>query len=512
MKSNDLIDQLPLSLLQGNLPAEITRLRDDHRQVEAGDGFIAVAGSSFDGHSVIDEAISAGAGFIIAQTEPSAAAKAAGIAWLQAPCTRDILGPLMSRLHGEPSKQLVLLGVTGTNGKTTISYLAQHIMRSAWQRVGLLGTIINDDGNRRVKSKNTTPGAAELQAILADMLEKGCRGVSMEVSSHALHQSRVAGCDFRVGIFTNLTQDHLDYHADMEEYYQCKKRLFTDMAASGNKKAIAIINIDDNYGRRLVEELHPIMKVRSFGLNPEADYCATPSIMSIKGSQFELSYQGKKFLVRTPLIGNFNISNSLAALAGASAVGIPLRDAIASLAQAPQVPGRLELVSSENNVQCFVDYAHTPDALENVLSTMKGLCRNGRLICVFGCGGDRDRGKRPLMGAAAAKYSELCVVTSDNPRSEDPESIIDDIMEGIPKEKQHRISDRGEAIRAVLELARGGDVILIAGKGHEDYQILAEETIHFSDASTVRHFYRLRNPDGMSVPSPRKPREGGDKK
>ena len=340
--------------------------------------------------------------------------------------------------------------------------------------------------------------------MLAGMVKNGCRAVAMEVSSHALHQQRTAGTRFRVGIFTNLTQDHLDYHGTMEEYYEAKKQLFIRMAADKASKAVAVINIDDEYGRRLAEEMRPLMRVRTFGTAADADFRAEPKLVSLKGSQYELTYQGRSYLVRTPLIGAFNLSNSLAALAGVVAAGVGIQDAISCLAQSPQVPGRMELVSSVNNVQCFVDYAHTPDAVENVCRTMKELCRSGRLITIFGCGGDRDRTKRPLMGEAAARYSDICLVTSDNPRTEDPESIIDEIMPGIPTAKQHRITDREEAIRAALAMARPGDVVLIAGKGHENYQIFATETISFSDSAVVHKYYEEKNPEGISIPS-RKP-------
>ena len=503
MKRNSIFSVITGATITGKLKKQLTALTDDSRKVVPGCCYIAVKGTKFDGHTAIPDAIAAGAAAIVAETPVTQEALDKDICWVQVPDSHRADGRLMSAWHDFPSSKMVVLGVTGTNGKTTISYLTHAIFRSVWQRAGLVGTVMYDDGERRSPSHNTTPGCAELQAMFGTMVQNGCRAVAMEVSSHALHQQRTAGTVFRVGIFTNLTQDHLDYHGTMEEYYQAKKLLFTRMAEKESNKAVAVINADDPYGRRLAEELRPIMRVRTFGLAEDADFRATPKITTLKGTQYELLYQGKSHLVRTPLIGEFNLSNSLAALAGAVSAGVSLRDAISCLAQSPQVPGRMELVSSVNNVQCFVDYAHTPDAVENVCRTLKGLCRTGRLITIFGCGGDRDRTKRPLMGKAAAQYSDICLVTSDNPRSEDPEAIIDEIMPGIPTEKQHRITDRAEAIRAALEISRPGDVVLVAGKGHENYQIFADETITFSDAAVVNQYYTEKNPDGISIPSRR---------
>lgn len=504
MNSKQLFSVLPEATISGKLKKPLSLLTDDSRRVIPGCCYVAVKGTQFDGHSAIAGAISAGAAAIVAETPCTEEAAQAGICWVQVPDSHQANGMLMSAWNDFPAQQLVVLGVTGTNGKTTISYLTNAIFRAVWQRAGLIGTILYDNGAERKPSHNTTPGCAELQQMLAEMVKNGCRAVAMEVSSHALHQHRTTGTDFRVGIFTNLTQDHLDYHGTMEDYYQAKKQLFNRMAANKAVKSVAVINIDDAYGRRLAEEMRPLMKVRTFGMAKDADFRAEPKIVSLKGSQYELIYNNKSYLVRTPLIGEFNVSNSLAALAGAVAAGVNIRDAIACLAQSPQVPGRMELVSSVNNVQCFVDYAHTPDAVENVCRTMKQLCRQGRVFTVFGCGGDRDRTKRPLMGEAAARYSDVCIVTSDNPRSENPETIIDEILPGIPRDKQHRITDRAEAIRAALQLARPGDCILIAGKGHENYQIFAEETVSFSDAAVVQKYYEELNPEGRSIPS-RKP-------
>jgi len=498
MTSIQLFSPLRNSIISGTQPEHIEQLCDDSRQIQAESCYVAIRGTKFDGHSVIDQAIESGAIAIVAESPISDFAKEKGTYWLQVSDSRIANGILMSEWNGNPSQELIVLGVTGTNGKTTISYLCNHIFRNAWQRAGLIGTIVYDDGINRRASKNTTPGSAELQSTLALMVQNRCRAVVMEVSSHALDQERTAGTHFRVCIFTNLTQDHLDYHGTMENYYQAKKKIFLQMANGADRKSCAIINIDDSYGERLAEELRPIMRVRTFGTTAKADLFAKPSILSIKGSQFELIYQGKSYLVRTPLIGDFNISNSLAAIAGAQAAGVSLRDAITSISQSPQVPGRVELISSVNNVQCFIDYAHTPDALDKLCNTMKQLCRTGRLITVFGCGGDRDTSKRHLMGIAAAKSSNICIVTSDNPRSESPDAIIDQIMTGIPLSKQKRITDRKEAILAAIDMTRSGDVILIAGKGHEEEQIIGDQILSFSDMAIVKKYYAEKNPEGTT--------------
>lgn len=478
-------------VITGSLASPLAGLTDDSRRVQPGYAYIAVRGERVDGHSMIADAIAAGASAIVAETPCPDEARQRGVLWVQTPDTREANGLLMAAWNGFPSQNLVTVGVTGTNGKTTTSYLVHAILRRTWVKAGLIGTILYDNGRTRRRAVNTTPGAALLQQMLGEMVANGCRAASMEISSHALCQRRTAGLHLRVGIFTNLTQDHLDYHGDMESYYAAKRRLFEDMAAQGDRKCAAVINIDDAYGKRLAEEFAGKLKIVTYGLDAAADFRAIPGMMTIRSNDYELVYKGKSYLVRLPLIGKFNIYNSLAALAGSVAAGIGVRDAIASLAEAPQVPGRLELVASANNIQVFVDYAHTPDALANVCSTLKALCP-GRLITVFGCGGDRDHGKRPLMGKAAASLSDICIATSDNPRSEDPEAILDDVMPGIPEGKGRRIADRREAILDALSTARRGDVVLIAGKGHEDYQEIAGVRHSFNDADIVRDFFEVR--------------------
>lgn len=492
MNDMSLFSHLPgKPAMTGSLASPLAGLTDDSRRVEPGFCYIAVRGEHVDGHTMIASAIEAGAVAIVAETPCTDEARQRGVLWVQTPDTREANGLLMAAWHGFPSQNLVAVGVTGTNGKTTTGYLVHSILRRTWVKAGLIGTILYDNGRTRRRAVNTTPGAALLQQMLGEMVENGCRAVSMEISSHALSQRRTAGLHLRVGIFTNLTQDHLDYHGDMESYYAAKRRLFEDMATQGDRKCAAVINIDDPYGKRLAREFAGKLKIVTYGLEAGADFRALPGTMTIRSNDYELVYKGKSYLVRLPLIGNFNISNSLAALAGSVAAGVSVRDAIASLADAPQVPGRLELVASANNIQVFVDYAHTPDALANVCGTLKALCP-GRLITVFGCGGDRDHAKRPLMGRAAASFSDICIATSDNPRSEDPEAILDDVMPGIPEGKRHRVTDRREAILEALATARRGDVVLIAGKGHEDYQEIAGVRHAFSDAEIVRDFFETR--------------------
>ncbi|MBS7153227.1 MAG: UDP-N-acetylmuramoyl-L-alanyl-D-glutamate--2,6-diaminopimelate ligase, partial [Akkermansia sp.] len=315
-----------------------------------------------------------------------------------------------------------------------------------------------------------------------------------EVSSHALDQERVAGINFNVGIFTNLTQDHLDYHHTMENYFQAKVKLFEQMAADtkSRRKPVAVINIDDAYGRRLAEMFSGRMAVKTYGSALGADFRMLVHHATARGSEYELEYKGKSYLVRVPLIGKFNMYNSLAALAAVICAGIPVRDAIASLQNIPQVPGRLELFTHPGGAQIFIDYAHTPDALENVCKTLKELCSR-RLITVFGCGGNRDKGKRPLMGAVAARLSDACIVTSDNPRSEEPLSIINQITAGMPEGRYAIIPDRARAIATAIDQARLGDIVLIAGKGHENYQELSTGRIDFSDAKEVRRNMRIKD-------------------
>lgn len=490
MHLRELINTLTPVKTWGNLDIHLSSLVDDSRKVIEGSCYVAVKGTSVDGHAFISQAIESGATAIIAQTTATHESMDKDIAWIQLKDTSRALPCLAATWYRHPAEDLKLIGVTGTNGKTTTTYLLHSLFEQVWHRAGLIGTIVVNDGMDTFPAKQTTPGTVELNALLSRMALNDCRAVAMEVSSHALTQNRVDGIPFDVTIFTNLTQDHLDYHKSMDSYYEAKKRLFEMQAAlclskNSRKKPVAVINIDDPSGERLVNQFSGKLPIRTYGFSAKSDYRAVIKKMTSKGSEFELKFKERSYMVKTPLVGRFNVYNALAALVGALAAGVTPREAVKALADTPQVPGRMEMVGCKSNIHGFVDYAHTPDALTNVCRTLKDLCP-GRLVTVFGCGGDRDQTKRPLMGAAAAEFSDLCIITSDNPRSEDPEAIISDIVPGLIEGHYKIIADRKEAIRVAVELAAPGDFILVAGKGHEDYQEIADKRIPFDDKTSLR--------------------------
>ena len=476
----DLVSCLTQVTVAGSLDPEVHTITASSREVAPGMIFAAIRGTTLDGHRFINDALAAGATAILAETaQPSN--YTAPATWLHVPDSRAAVSALASTLAGHPWKDLSMAGVTGTNGKTTTAFILHHIMKTAWHRAGLLGTILVDDGDTVEPAKHTTPGSIELSGLLARMRDNGCRGVAMEVSSHGIHQKRISSIGFDACIFTNLTQDHLDYHGTLECYFKAKADWFHSLAANPlGKKPVAVVNYDDAYGADLVAALDGKMPVIRFGFGVHCDFRANNFRQSARGMEFELTAKGKVFLVRAPLIGRFNAYNLLGAIAAASACGIKPREAIASLVDSPQVPGRMENVGNAGGATVFVDYAHTPDALENVCRTLKELDPR-RLITVFGCGGDRDKTKRPLMAAAASRHSDACVVTSDNPRSEDPLAIIRDIEMGLAGRGFRSIPDRDEAINFAIQNALSGDIILIAGKGHETTQQFLDRTIDFDD-------------------------------
>jgi UDP-N-acetylmuramoyl-L-alanyl-D-glutamate--2,6-diaminopimelate ligase len=476
MELEQLVRELRGPIVTGSLDRRITSLSYDSREVGPGSLFVAIRGSVVDGHSFIEQAIDRGA-IVIVSEEPGLTQRATHI---QVPDSRDALARLAAAFYSNPSRLLRMIGVTGTNGKTTTTFLIKHLLERAGQRTGLIGTVSYEIGERVLPASRTTPESLDLQSILAQCVDARCGNVVMEVSSHALELDRVDGISFRVAIFTNLTQDHLDFHRGMKEYFEAKARLFAGMRDSEGKSRTAIINVDDAYGQQLIARFGRDVSIITFGMGARADFRASNFKIESTGTSYQLDIKGKSFLVRLPLIGRFNIYNSLAALAAMQALGLDVRAAVLALARAPQVPGRLEAVPARRQFQVFVDYAHTDDALLNVMKTCRDLSPN-RLIVVFGCGGNRDKSKRPLMGAVADQNADYSIVTSDNPRKEDPTQIIRDIETGFRSKRFESVLDRREAITRAIRLAQPRDIVLIAGKGHEKYQEFADRTIPFDD-------------------------------
>ncbi len=472
-------------LLSAGIPAvlsdpEISSLSYDSRSAGVGSLFFALPGVRTNGAEFAQQAAGHGAAAVVAESRIGDC----GCPVVEVPDARAAMAAIAASFYEHPDRSLKCAGVTGTNGKTTTAFLLKHLLDSASLRTGLIGTVKYVVGSEEIPAPRTTPESPDLQEMMARMRDGGSRAVVMEVSSHSLVQQRVKGIEFDVAAFTNLTQDHLDYHRSMDAYFEAKALLFESVAAQTGKKGRAIINADDRHGHLLMERFGKKIKTATFGRGVGADFRASAIQFDGNGSVFQLDAKQKSFLVRMPLIGLFNIYNALAALASAAGCGVELRGAIAALASAPQVPGRLERVAAKRNFQVFVDYAHTDDALKNVRRTLKEL-NPARLITVFGCGGDRDRAKRPLMAAASGELSDWTIITSDNPRREDPEAIIADVEAGIRGANFEKITDRERAIRRAIDLAAPGDIVLIAGKGHETYQEFADRRIAFDDVAVA---------------------------
>jgi UDP-N-acetylmuramoyl-L-alanyl-D-glutamate--2,6-diaminopimelate ligase len=481
--------------LLGELGRGLDRVTADSREVGSGTIFVAVKGGTQDGHRHIAQACEAGAALVVGEEPESAhATSLRGKPYVQVPDSRLALACLAAYLAGNPSHALTVVGVTGTSGKTTTTYLIESVLRAAGHRVGVIGTVNFRIGERILPSTHTTPGAPELQSLLARMKREGCTAVVMEVSSHALKQRRAAYVAFDAVVFTNLTREHLDFHPDMEDYFRSKAILFKESlrySILAGKRPFAAVSDDDEWGRRLLSELrdHPLPEIwfASFGLSPQSDVSARNLRMDASGIRGEAG--GVK--VGSQLFGRFNVQNILAAILAGQGLHInpiSIADGIAAL---KNVPGRMERVPNTRGIHVFVDYAHKPDALEKVLKTLRELRKSGRLITVFGCGGDRDRTKRPVMGKLAAELSDQVFVTSDNPRTEDPDQIIREIQAGIPASAAAVIEpDRRKAITGALASAKPGDFVLIAGKGHEDYQLIGTQKTHFDDREVASEALR----------------------
>lgn len=476
----DLLQGLEYTECKGPLEQKINQLQYDSRKVAEGDVFVAITGYETDGHKYIPQAIAKGAAAVVCERMPEDIPDT--VALICVKDSRKALSFMSIRFFEDPSASLSLIGVTGTNGKTTTTYLMRTILNGAGFQTGVMGTIGNWIGNTALHAERTTPESLELQELLSQMVEEKVTHSIMEVSSHSLVLSRVAGCHFEVGVFTNLTQDHLDFHKTMEEYKKAKGLLFPMCKHS-------VINMDDPAGEYMAKQAAGT--VLTFGIDNNAvDLQAVDLQMEPGAVRFLLKYQGQSYPAVLHIPGRFSVYNALAAIGSCIVLGVDIRDIIKGLAQNQGVKGRAESVANRRGFHAIVDYAHTPDGLENILKTVREFTK-GKIITVFGCGGDRDHTKRSIMGEIAGKLSDYCLVTSDNPRKEDPNQILSQIEQGIAPTgcPFELICDRKEAIFRGVHLAEKGDCIVIAGKGHEDYQIFADRTIHFDDVSVVREAF-----------------------
>jgi UDP-N-acetylmuramoyl-L-alanyl-D-glutamate--2,6-diaminopimelate ligase len=503
MRIKDFLKIDAIEQVHGDLDQEVSGLSYDSRKVAPGQVFFATLGEKTDGHEFIREAVKRGAAAVVFSREgdwprPPAAVRVKDV--------RRSMGLWAAHFYGRPSEKIRLVGVTGTNGKTTLTYLIEAILDAAAMKTGLIGTINYRYAGHELPSHHTTPESLDLQALLEEMSRAGVEAVAMEVSSHALVQERVRGLEFDVGVFTNLSRDHLDYHRDMDEYFLAKSKLFTDyLPASRKPRKAAVIYGEDPRGRQLIERLRSSdLELWSYGEGEALDVHPVNVRRDVGGLRGTIQARERIIEIDSPLIGAANLQNILGAVGVGRALGIEADVLARGISQLRSVPGRLEKVANDRGITILVDYAHSPDALEKVLGAVRPLTQ-GRLVCVFGCGGDRDRGKRPLMGEIAARLSDVVVLTSDNPRTENPLSILDEIEAGVKKTGLKKFAgsgpgsresdsgrgyvveaDRRKAIRIAIKAASAGDLILIAGKGHEDYQILGTNKIHFDDREVAR--------------------------
>ena len=506
MKLGQLLKGIDIINISGDITGEVVNVCYAADRCAEGSLFVAVPGLKRDGHDFIREAIARGATYIVHENDFQLSDQ---ITAVKVASSRRALGILASNFFNNPSANLVLIAVVGTNGKTTITFLLEEILKTAGFKCGVLGTVNYRFNNKTYPAPNTTPESYEFQKILRDMADEGVTHVVAEVSSHALDLKRVDDCDFDLGVFTNLTRDHLDYHGTMENYFQAKKRFFTEVLRQSKKKYLwkMAINADDSWGQKILTETN--LAALTYGIENDCRIKALDYKLSLKGITARINMSGEFVSLCSPLIGKFNLYNILAAAGAAYLLQIP-QDLIKSgIENLSYVPGRLEKVETNSGFHVFVDYAHTDDALRRVLQNLTAL-KKKRIITVFGCGGNRDRGKRPLMGEAATSYSDLTIVTSDNPRLEDPLQIIAEIEAGINPEKIKKtapdsfaggndthyyavIPERKRAIEAAISAAQGEDIVLIAGKGHEDYQIMGETKLPFDDRVVAAQALQMRS-------------------
>ena len=482
LKLGRLLRAAPDAVLEGPAAAEIRGLACDSRAVQPGGLFFALPGARTDGSLFIEDAQRRGA---VAVVHGPGVRPPRGLAGVAVADPRAAMADLAAEFYGHPSRKLPVIGVTGTNGKTTTVFMIRDILRAAGRECALVGTIQYEYGGRLITAARTTPESLDLQRMYFEALQAGCRALAMEVSSQGLAAERVRGTRFAAGVFTNLSADHLDFHRTLDAYFAAKKRLFESLARE-SPGAPAVVNLDDAHGRRLAAEPDLAGRLVTFGCGPDAMVRAADLRLAETGSAFRACTPWGAVPVELGFSGRFNVLNALGAIAVCGALGVPPATAAEALARMACVPGRLERIPDPRGRQVFVDYAHTEDALRNVLQTLRETAR-GRLVCVFGCGGNRDRSKRPRMGAAVAEVADLAIVTSDNPRNEDPLAIIAEIVPGLAPGRPHLVEpDRASAIRIAVRETGPGDTLLVAGKGHETYQEIAGRLLHFDDREAVR--------------------------
>lgn len=494
-----IMEDIPVRRWTGARSGPVASVCYDSRACRPGSFFVAIPGLQADGHTYIADAIHNGACGVIHEqplSEPQ------HVTCIEVADSRRALGMLARNFYRRPSSELRLVGVTGTNGKTTVTYLLEAILSAAGYGVGVMGTVNYRFKQKTMPSVHTTPESLEMQKILREMADDGVSHVVLEVSSHAVDMKRVDDCDFDLGVFTNLSQDHLDYHKNMENYFAAKKRFFQEILPASKKKVACrmVVNGDDYWGQRLLREVH--LPHLTFGIDTPCDLSAREISLGIEGIRAMFDWEGRRFEMASPLIGRYNLYNILAAAAAALSLGVAPESIQKGVERLDQAPGRMEKVSGPGQPAVFVDYAHTDDALRRVLQNL-AVFKRGRLVTLFGCGGDRDRGKRPLMAQAAAEHSDRLIITSDNPRTEDPLEIIRQIEAGLSGSDMRKVTpdeleggdcdrrytvivDRAEAIEKAVACAEPSDIVLIAGKGHEDYQIMGARRLAFDDRSHAR--------------------------
>ncbi len=483
MKLSEILAKANAAEVRGNLELDITGVQIDSRQVQPGNLFVAVKGTQADGHAFIPKAIENGAAAVL-QSDPLPQDAPEGVTFVRVADTEEAVGRVATAFYGDPTSRLKLVGVTGTNGKTTIATLLYHLFRNLGYKCGLCSTVCNYIDGREVPTEHTTPDPITLNRLLGEMAEAGCEYAFMECSSHAIHQKRIGGLKFAGGIFTNLTRDHLDYHKTFENYRDAKKAFFDNLGAD----AFAITNADDKNGGVMVQ--NTAAAVRTYSTRSAADYKGRILEESIEGMLLDID--GTEVSVH--FVGRFNVSNLLGVYGAAMMLGVEKNEVLRQLSLLHPVNGRFEAIRSPKGFSAIVDYAHTPDALVNVLTAINDIRRGGRIITVCGAGGNRDKGKRPIMAREAAERSDRVVITSDNPRFEEPEAIIADMMAGVSEELRPKvlcITDRREAIRAAAMMAEKGDIILVAGKGHEPYQDVKGVKHHFDDHEEIRKAFGI---------------------